>query len=353
MIEKIKVGIVTTPEGVHFFKEVLNEFKHVDSTMMSYQNDRDVKEMILEKQSQLDIIVFSGPLGYHMNRKYVNEDIPTICVGYNEIELVKGLLQLSSMYGKEARMLSIDTFGEGMVAEVYEELGFEYVNVFVKQFNADEHHSLIVDFHLDLWNRKKINHVITARRSVYNTLIEKGVPVLKVLPTKFSIRDAIFKAVLLGQNSKNIESQITVCMFSMIIPSKIEKGSKYELEKLKLDFHRALVDIAHKIDASVVPSDSFEFILYTNRGNLDEIKRWLNNDFISVLERKLAVKICVGLGLGNTALSAQSHARQALKYANMQGGGCGYLVRSVGKIVGLLGSDRTLQFEIQDRSSTV
>jgi hypothetical protein len=260
---------------------------------------------------------------------------------------MKGILHVYTKTGKEVKNVSIDTFSQGLVIEVYEELGFEYEDVFVKEFNPDDHHSEIVDFHMDLWNRQKINCVITARRSVYYSLIEKRIPVVRVWPTKFSIREAIFKAILLGENSKNIESQITVCMFSLILPHRTNKGSGYEMEKLKLDFHRALLDFARSIDASVVPSDSFEFILYTNRGYLDEIKRCLNNDFISRLESMLSVKVCIGLGLGKTALSAQSHAREALKHAKNQGGGCGYLVRDDGKIIGPLETDRTLHYEFK------
>lgn len=345
MQNKILIGIVTTPEGVKLYNRVLKEIKNIEAEIMVYHREEDIKDIIEKNQSQLDVIVFSGPVGYYKNRTYVNENIPTVSVKYSQAELSKGLLQLLKLNDdKSFRKIAIDTFTQKNVNELFEEIDLPLDHIFVKPFDPNENNTEIIKFHLDLWRSQKIKCVITARRKVYLALLKEGVPVVRVLATKFSIRESIYKAILLGENSKNLDSQIAVSIFSLIVPERLAKGTDYELEKLKLDFHRILVDIAHKIDASIVPSDSFEFILYTNRGFLNEITYFLNADFIEPFERILSSKVCVGLGLGKTALSAQNHAKLAMKHAKMQGGACGYLVREDGKIVGPIKADNALSY---------
>jgi hypothetical protein len=337
MQNKIRIGLVITPEGVELINSVLKDIKNIQATIIVYHREEDIADLIQKSDAQLDAIVFSGPVGYHsyIKQENRNDNIPRVCVGYTQMELSKGLLQLIGVK-KDCSLtgISIDTFTPYMVNEVFEEIDVPLMNVFVKEFDPSEDHSEIISFHMDLWRSKKINHVITARRKIYLALKKEGIPVVRVFPTKFSIRESIYKAILLEENSKNLNSQIAVCIFSLLISQSMAASSDYELERLKLDFHRMLVDVAHKIDALIVPGDSFEFILYTNRGNVEEISRLLNVHFIEQLERTLSAKVCVGLGVGKTALTAQNHARQAMKHAKMQGDSCGFLVRDDGKIVG-------------------
>lgn len=342
MQNKIRIGIVTTPEVINLFDDVLKEI-NIEVKMLVYHHEQDLKEIILKNQAQLDVFLFSGPVAYYKSLSFINKNIPSSTVGYNQVELSKGLLLLMKDRVSFSHM-SIDTFSQQMVNEMFQEINTPLENIFVKEFNPNEDHSQIIKFHLDLWQAKKIDFVITARRRVYLDLKEKGISILRVFPSKFSIRESLNKALLLGENSKNLDSQIAVCIFSLILPERLAKGSNYKLEKLRLDYHKMLVDFAHKIDASIVPSDSFEFILYTNRGYLNEVTSFLNAHFIEQFEKELSSKVCIGLGFGITALSAQNHAKLAIQHAKMQGGGCGYLVRDDGKIVGPIKNDDAISY---------
>lgn len=344
MEQHIRVGIITTPEGESSFASVLNEFGNVIARLMLYNREEDISEIIKQNQADLDVILFGGPLSYHMNRKYVHENIPTLCVEYKESELMKGLVQAREIDKKQLKKISLDTFRSQIVKEVFHELELPMRDIYVKEFQSEEQPSEIVDFHWQLWQQGKIDFVITCRRSVYLTLLEKGIPVRKVLPTKFNIRESLTKAVLLGENSKNVNFQIAVGILTLDIDAK--EKTEYDLEKANLDFHRMLVDLAQTVDASIIPLRPFEILLYTNRGFLEEITHmWTETSFIKKIEDSLSAKVSAGFGAGRTALSAQLHAKQALEQARSQGGGCAYLIRDDGKILGPLGKGTALEYQ--------
>lgn len=343
-MDKIKLGIVTTPEGAVTFYEVLRKFPQVQYEMMMTRNDKDIRGIIMKAQSQLDVIVFSGPLSYYMNRQYVPEHIPTVGVGYNQIELMKGMLQLQMSTEIPFAALSIDTFSDEAVEGVARELGLPMREIFNRPFHPKETNFDIVNFHLDKWTRGAAKQVITARGAVFDELERMSIPVIKVFPTLYTVQEAVSKAVLLGHSSKNMEAQILVCMFTLTGREREPSGERGR-ERLQAEFEQELTEIARQIDACIVPSDSLEYTLYTNRGYLDTIREFLQNDMIRRLHARFSAKLCVGLGLGKTALSAQSHARLALQHARSQGGDCGFLVRDDGKIIGPLGTERAIDYE--------
>src|SRR5690606_137529 len=158
-----------------------------------------------------------------------------------------------------------------LVEEVLVESGIPAMKTFVRPFQADDDAKAIIAFHEERWKSGQVRHVITCRRSVHKGLQAMGIPALKLLPTKFNIRNSISKAVLLGENSKNANFQIAIGHF-LVVPNEASQAAPdYALEKISLDFHRSLLDIAQRMNASILPLGSFEFLLYTNRGYLEEV----------------------------------------------------------------------------------
>jgi|GEM_PF-793096 len=339
MIENhnVRIGFLTTPEGETAFREVLHEFGNIDGRLLIYHSDDELLELIENLQREFDVLIFGGPLSYHLYRKYVGDNVPTLCIDYKEIELMSGLLSLLNERKLPARV-ALDTFASELVDEVLKETGIAgCMKTYVKPFDPAEPHEAIVRFHRELWESGKIDHVLTCRRSVFEALSAARVPVTKILPSKFNIRNSIAKAVLLGENIKNANFQIAIGHF-LVVPDSSRQDSEYAQEKLSLDFHRYLVDIAQRFNASIMPLGMFEYLMYTSRGFLEEMTRlWTETSVFRDAELKLSAHIYAGFGAGKTPLAAQTHAKSALERAKETGEGCAYLIRDDGKIVGPLG----------------
>lgn len=334
----VRIGFLTTPEGEAAFREVLNEFGNVDGRLLIYHSDDEIRELIEILQREIDVLIFGGPLSYHLYRKYVNDNVPTLSIDYKETELMSGLLSLQKERKLPAVGLSLDTFTGELVDEVLKEAGIAgCIRTYVKPFDPAEPHEAIVRFHRELWDSGKIDHVLTCRRSVFEALSAARVPITKILPSKFNIRNSIAKAILLGENIKNANFQIAIGHF-LVVPDSSRQGSDYAQEKLSLDFHRYLVDIAQRFNASIMPLGMFEYLMYTSRGFLEEMTRlWTETSVFRDAEYKLSAHIYAGFGAGKTPLAAQVHAKSALERAKEMREGCAFLIRDDGKIVGPLG----------------
>ncbi|WP_020619862.1 hypothetical protein [Paenibacillus daejeonensis] len=347
----IRIGIITSPEGKGVFQNVLQEFGGTEGRLIIYHRDEEIREMIEQHQQEVDVILFGGPLSYYMNKKYVREDMPALSIEYRETELLMGLLQLSLGSNQEIRGLSLDTFSQQTVHEVLAETGYPHLDTYVRPYRQEQSPEEIIAFHHALWEEGAIQHVLTCRRSVYNGLQELGVPTTKILPSLFNIRNSIAKAILMGENMQNTSSQIAIGHFQITPEATGGTAGDYSQEKLSLDFHRWLVDIAQRVNASILPLGGYEFLLYTNRGLLEELTRlWTQTMVIQELEQELSARVYAGFGAGRTALSAQHHAKSGLERAKEQPSGCAFLIRDDGKVIGPLGRSVTLEYSYKSQN---
>lgn len=340
----IRLAIFTTPEGEAAFRDVLLEFGGIDGRLLLYRNGDEIKDMAEQLQGEIDVFLFGGPLSYHLYRKYVSDSVPTVSIEYKETELLYGLLQLSADSGLPPKGLSLDTFEKKLVDEVLSEVNLPEMTTYVKPFAATESTEEIVRFHRELWETGRISHVLTCRRTVYEQLTALSIPATSVLPTKFNIRQSIAKAILLGENMRNTNFQIAIGHFWMSSESA-SPMSDYEREKLSLDFHRSLLDIAQSVNASLLPLGMFEFLMYTSRGFLQEVTRlWTESADFKEMEQKYGTPVYAGFGTGKTPMAAQAHAKSALERAREHREGCAFLIRDDGKIIGPLGSQASLEY---------
>lgn len=353
MNQFISIGIITTPEAKKMFEEIVEEFGNVKGEVVIYQDDDEIQSILNASQKQWDIVLFGGLLSYYKGRKYVSDNIPTLCVDFKASELMKGLLEIAKE-GQSLNKIGLDTFEHKLVNEVFEELQLEQQHIYLKEFDPNEPIDGIISFHQKLWDEKKINYVITCRRRVYIDLKRRNIPVKVILPTPFNVRESMHKAVLLGENSKNINAQSAVGIYTLIPKVDSDIKSDYELDKINLEFHRYLVDIAQLLDASLIPTGTFRFMLYTSRGLLEKSNQvWMEHKIIHKIEKELSSIVIAGFGIGRTPMSAQLKAKRALQLAREKKSSCGFLIREDGKIIGPLGKNNVLEYQYKSNEPMI
>lgn len=345
----ITIGVIIPPEAQPLFESILKEFDYIRFKVMLYTQDQDISEQIVQNLPYLDVLVFGGALSYWKYRGIVPEHKHMVYIQYSHAELMKGLLRWREGADQGYSRLALDTFSQEMVEEIYSEIQLPINQVYVKELEPDDTTIEVVTFLQNLWEAHKIDHVITGRVSVHRALEELKIPSNYILPTKFNIRQTIERAALLGENSRSIESQVAVGIFSIDdfhkIPARTEYDFAYEMEKLKLDFHRELLEFSRNNNASIVSLSPSEILMYANRGAVEEtVRTWLKFPILKELKERLSIQISVGFGVGPTTLAAQNNAKRALDRAKERGGDCGFLVKEDGKVVGPLGRGEALDY---------
>lgn len=346
---KINVGIVIPLEVSEFFHSILSDFTELTFRIVTYERDDEIPDVLAANQNHLDAIVFGGPLSYWASRNHVRESTPTVCIEFGHSELLKGLLSMQMKHSSTPlNRVSFDTFSERTVREVFEELDVQVDQVFISAFDPGQPYQCIFEIHQQLWRDGRVDEVITCRRSVAKLLKQAGIPHIIVLPTRFNVKECITRAALLGENTKNIESQAAVAIFHLNINGSSSVSPEYEVGKLSLDFHRKLLDFSQHLGATIVSANSLEYMLYANRGSTEDIvQRWIDDPYlseVSTLFQQKSTSISVGFGMGQTVIAAKANARRAVQRAKLQGGNCGYLIREDGEVIGPLGKMGTMHF---------
>ncbi|MGG1662145.1 hypothetical protein [Brevibacillus sp. NRS-1366] len=345
----VTIGVIVPLVAKPLFENVLQEFDSIRFKVLLYKPEDQISDLIKENLPYLDVLVFGGAISYWKNKGLIPEHKPMVYIDYSHAEVMKGLLKWEEGASQGYSRLGLDTFRQETVDEIFAELDTPLNQVYVKEFQPDEPAEAIISYFQELWREQKIDHVVTCRLSVYRVLQEEQIPCTYVLPTKFNIRQGILRASLLGENSKNLESQVAVGIFSIDdyhkIPTRTEFDTNYEMEKLRLDFHREVLDFSRNNNASVVALSASEMLMYANRGAVEEtVRTWVKVPILQDLKDRLSIQISVGFGVGPTTLAAQNNAKRALERARERGGDCGFLVREDGKVVGPLGRGEAMQY---------
>jgi hypothetical protein len=174
-------------------------------------------------------------------------------------------------------------------------------------------------FHREKFERQHTTVALTTILSVERELRADGVPVLRIAPTRSSVRDALETAVLLGQGTRMGAHQLAMIAVQ-VIPSGAESGDYWQQE-LALSTHQKLLSEARQVGASVTRRSDTLFLVTTTYGALLRLtEQFAVAPFLGALTAQLGVPVAVGAGTGQTARAAEANALMAVEESVAAGG---------------------------------
>jgi hypothetical protein len=139
--------------------------------------------------------------------------------------------------------------------------------------------------------------------------------VLVVQPTRSAIGSALRTATLLGAQRRLEDAQLAVAVVEVptLREAALRQSARQSGEELRLTVHRLLVQEAQRIRATVSPAGEHCFLITATRGSLAAATDGFRvPPFTERARSELGITVEVGVGLGQTALDAEAHARAAL-----------------------------------------
>src|SRR5260370_28873469 len=177
--------------------------------------------------------------------------------------------------------------------------------------------------HERLWRRRQTTVALTCLESVAQRLTALEIPVLAVQPTRSAIQAALRTVTLLAAQRRLEDSQLAVAVVEVPTlreaprrPTSWQSG-----EELRLTVHRLLVQEAQRIRATVSPAGESCFLVTATRGSLSAATDGFRiPPFTERARSELGITVEVGVGLGQTAQDAETHARAALARSHARPG---------------------------------
>lgn len=283
-----------------------------------YRDEEETPDLLGRLRGRIDACLFTGPLPHDIARESGSLTVPATFIPLNDAALYSTLLRGVADEICEMTRVGIDTLSREEVEEAYAEIGAPIDRVRVHPYRASEPASTIAEFHRRLWEEGTISAAVTCVRSVWQRLGEAGVPALRVMPTRASIRSALRTAALMGAGTHLADAQIAVALVRM--PSASAADPLYGQQELALSLHQLLLRAARPMGATVQPVGDETFQVVTTVGALAASTGGFRvAPFLDRAREALGVSIHVGVGIGGTAQEATASAQASLTRARETG----------------------------------
>lgn len=331
-----KIGFVGNGVLENVLIEVSKQFTDVQLLFYFYKSEQESLELTLKAQKEVDVILFGGPVPYHIAKKSPDVRIPLLYISYDGAAFYRGLLHVLCNLQLPIDRISVDMISQQTVTGVLEDLNIVPSSAYVdpRMDGTGQH---FYAFHKKLYEEDQIKCAITCVLSTYEMLQKDGIPSILVLATESAIQEGIQRAILVVRSNYFQKSQIAIGYIQF---SGGPELTEYEAQQIHLDQHRQLVIYAKELHADIFALNRFKFVLYTTRGMFEKkkssyLKKWLHE-----LKKISQSTVHIGLGFGSTAQIAGVRAKKALTYCNRFDGDQCFLTINEGQMVNLFDNDK-------------
>ena len=281
-------------------------------TAAACRNDQEVSERVVKLRGSSTALLFTDPLSYEVARKSDVLTVPATYVPLTEAALYGALLRAAQEFTHDPARVSVDVLARDEVEEAFGELGIATSGVFLHE--GHDTPDALVDFHRQLWRDGTITLALTCVPDVQRRLTTAGVPATVIRPGPATVRAALSTAALLGVTARLEDAQLVVGVIDVpTLRDAPRHASRYWREEMRLSLHRLLLQEAHQMNATVWPINDHSYLMASSFKSLvaatDDLRV---PPFVGRVRETLGVAVDVGVGLGNTADDAETHAHTAL-----------------------------------------
>lgn len=189
-----RIGVVGPSLSVKRILKLANEIEQeMEFISYPYTETKEVGQIVLEHDLQVDFWLFSGYIPYMVAKKTLSSDENMAYIFSTESSIYKSFMELVYSQGKLLDRLSIDMIPATNVAEgeSLQQLKKTVKDLYVKTLDVDIDSGELFKFHYDLWKQKKTDGVLTCYPTVNEALNKAGVPVYLMSPTRIEIFQTI------------------------------------------------------------------------------------------------------------------------------------------------------------------
>jgi hypothetical protein len=301
-----EVGLQITDRSPHGVKFV----------SAGYDDQAEAEERYLKLRDRIDAAVFPGPWVFDLATAGHWLTVPSTHLPLTGAALYAALLRASlTIDDVDLSRVSIDSLSAADVEEAYGEIGLDSADVYDIPYEGPESVAGFAAFHREKWEQERTTLALTTILSVERELRSQGIPVLRIAPTRSSVRDALETAVLLGQGTRMGAHQLAMIAVQLIPTgtSRAESGDYWQQELAVLT-HQKLLSEARQVGATVARRSDTLFLVTTTHGALTRLtEQFTVAPFLGALTAQLGVPVAVGAGAGQTARAAEANALMAVE----------------------------------------
>lgn len=289
------IGVIGPHDLVPVVAEVARSEQGLEVLEAAYGHEREVAELMAVHGNSVDAWLCTGIVPYRMTDG--GRTRPARYVDYSQVPLLEALLR-AVRERPELRSVSIDTLGSDSL-ETVAAAGFPEEAIAVRPYRRASDERGFADFHAATHRDDPERSIaLTCLASVHAELTRRGVPSIRLVPSRASILEAVRMLVLETTSSLDADAGVVI-----VAVESDASGAP----------HDALVRrIADRLAGTVATIDGMETIVST-RGLVLQLTAQLTS--FDELPADGSPRARIGIGWGSSATESFRLAKRALSRA--------------------------------------
>ncbi|AZN43877.1 hypothetical protein EJC50_23900 [Paenibacillus albus] len=347
----ISIGIIGTAELVGRILQVLKAFPSFRPIPIVYEEDSEAPRLAEQLGGTVEVLLASGPVPYNRIREEANVQVALHYVPLTDTGFYRALFRLRNTIGSVEQNLriSMDTLSKQMVQKSLSEINETHTEAIYYDGPDFASKEQLIAYHQEQYESGACVAALTADESVARELTALAIPNEWIIPTDQNITVALERALLSTETRQSREAQVVVGLVNL---DQFEKRihvhtSEHEVQKLKLDIHRMLLDYVESLDGYLTPLGGDEYLFFTTRGIFERVTGGYKKISLGKsIYQKFGLSLSIGMGFGRSANEAGTHARIALRKSKEAGGDTCFIVGEDKALIGPLAMADPLEFAL-------
>lgn len=335
-----KIAVIGPADFMHNITLLAEQIKDVQIVPYIYSRPEE-SDSITRNLKPCDVVFYSGGLPYYFSSEARKQlTIPATYMEQDEMVIAVTLLSVAHNKNISLEHLSVDVLDYSSFSNVLNDIGapqavhhvIDFAGMFPSNFDIEK----IVQFHQKLYQSGKTKMALTSIYSVYDQLVERGVPAQRMIDPSRALLRGLLDAKAEAELVKKHAATIAVCHMRFF------SSLKYPDETVDR--------FANAIKASVQQRGESAVSLFSTRGDIEKI---INTDVFHQFLQSWEYRIAVGFGYGETASDAEEHAKIAQRFADHEKTSCGYILTETKELYGPYPDNVKFQRLINDHPDLV
>lgn len=302
------IGPLDSCEKIHADLKYINP--ELKTKLYIREESSEALDVIEECETKCDAIMFSGCAVYEAVKSKHDIKKPHVFVSRGGTSIIKAFWEVrSEKLGLDK--FSIDVVETEILEDLLSEMDITPLAVYSQPFNAQRNEDDHINWHIKLYEEKKINLMLTGFGAVYNELKKRGYPVFRLQPTIPQIRSSYEKLKTEFALNKAQHSQIAVQILS--ISDEKDKVENYYSHMIKrTEPYKLIVEYVRNIQGALFSFGRNDYIVFAHRGAVDTEVNHNNLFKLQKDIKNIGFSLKVGIGIGTTAYQAETNAYKSL-----------------------------------------
>ncbi|MBS5787005.1 MAG: transcriptional regulator [Clostridioides difficile] len=260
---------------------------------------------------ECDAFIFTGCGVYEAVNEKFELNKPHSFVSRGGTSITKALWEVKNS-GIEYDKISLDVVEQEELVDTLTELDIDLDRVYSKPFSSDCHEDEYVKWHIDLYENKKTDIMLTGFGGVYNELKNLGYPVYRLQATVPAIKSSYEKLNSSYKLKKAKNSQIAVEVLRLIDYG--DEKEKYYSDMLKMaEIDKKVIEYVRELQGSIFKFGRDEYVVFAHKGAVENIDNYSILFDLKKDIKSMGFVLCIGIGIGLTAYQAEAHAYKSIK----------------------------------------